>query len=216
MLLRTIISRTARTLEKPLSSVKGVFAPHSDGLHFAERAVKSTASEPFFFCGKRLLSCRAADSYAAVASELLPFLTSSGPSEAPGASSQSIAPRCPTPGLLKPRTHVYLQGHSVLCVFRNNKLSFLSKGDEWFQRHELSLLENDVLALLCPVHANEDAHKLFTSAFKQFPCDMEYIAEELLLKLGCPMESGSTSVVARAACSVPTWATEPPCSHLNL
>lgn len=166
---------------------------HTPGhLYFADRAVKSTSAEPSFVCLDNALACQSSDSSVAVVLRNRKL---------DGAGFCQFA--CM-------RQH----GLCAAFVFRHNQLILQGIGEQGLLTNELSLRHNDVFAIICGVRPQENVLDI-EAAVKQSvrDGDLEYAAEEMLLRLRHSTEE-STSIIARVSKFSIGLPKPPACSHL--
>jgi hypothetical protein len=180
--------RSASAVVKPHLFHIDLSARHLPGrLYFADRAVKSTSSDPNFVCLDNAMACQSPDSNAAVVVR---------------SSTQKDS------GILQSGC-MRFQGGGAAFVFRRNRLLFQGIGDAAVQTHELSLRHNDIFALVSGMHPRENIDAWVRAVEEALAeGDVEYVAEEMLLQLQCATE-GCTSVVARVS-KFSTGLPEPP------
>lgn len=114
---------------------------------------------------------------------------------------------------LAPWAHVRFHGQCAIGVFRSRNLVLQCIGSMELETHSFTLRHDDILAMVCGLHPQEDVPAIFAAlqrTLQQHRPDMEFIAEEVLLRLESSGEQ-CTSVVAKVSnCS--TGLCEPPCS----
>ncbi|GET93463.1 hypothetical protein, conserved [Leishmania tarentolae] len=176
MLRLCLTLRSATVQRKPHLFPIDPTSKHTPGhLYLADRAVKSTATDPCFVCLDNALSCQTGDSNAAVV--LRSYMTKGRE--------------------LFQYGRMRFQGMSAALVFRHNHLVFQGIGDSSVQTLEMSLQHKDIFALLGGISLHENVPEWARAVEKVIgEGDVEYIAEEMLLQLRCASE-GCTAVVAK-------------------
>lgn len=184
-----------------------------DALHSADRAVKTTSSDPHFLCHGSVLACQSPTANAAI---MIAAMGSGG-----GGSGSGNGIAAASPASSRADARLRLQGTWVLAVFRQRHLVLQCFGTREVQSRELSLRAGDVFSILCGAVAAEVELLRTQRAVEQlqragrYREDLEYMAEEMLLALPFTgADNGATSVIGRVSLRA-SGLPEPPLSSCS-
>lgn len=183
LLQTSVIVRAAPAISKPLINLDRLSQHLPGTLCLADRAVKSCSLEPHFICSKHALACQTTDSNVGM---LLRCSLVDRYGNGTGASPQLYA-------------HTRLLGNALVSVHRGRHLIFQSQGGSKVQTHEFALRRHDIFSIICGATEEDGVFEALATIEKLLGyCDVEYLAEELLLNLKNDGQ-GCTSMVARVS-----------------